>query len=120
MHPASIINPIIIFGQEAATNADILNGTRLASAPYPGVLTLTYAATVALLGTNDFLVTVALPGGEIPIDSQLAPLAAGTGNLDVRLATTISFLIAQGGRVVFSVVETGTSIFSWRARFAPI
>jgi len=113
------VNPIILFGQLAGTDTDILNGTRLATTPYPGIMTFKYAATVALLGTNDFLVSIAIPGGDVPIDSQLAPLAAGTGNLDDRLAVQISFELDIGGQVLFGAVETGTSVFTWMVRYAP-
>jgi len=113
------MNPIILSGQIAATNADILNGTRLATAPYPGIMTFKYASTVALDGTNDYSVSIMLPGGEVPIDRQLAPLAAGDGNLDDRLALVISFFIQQGGQVLFSATETGTAVFTYLVRFAP-
>jgi len=113
------MNPIILVGQNAASNADILNGTRLATAPYPGIMTFKFAATVLLDGTNDHTVSIMLPGGEVPIDRQLAPLAVGNGNLDDRLALVISFFIQQGGQVLFSTTLTGTSIMTHLVRFAP-
>lgn len=113
------VNPIILFGQLAASNTDILNGTRLATTPYPGIMTFKYAATVALLSTNAFLVSIAIPGGDVPIDSQMAPLAVGDGNLDDRLAVQISFELDIGGQVLFGGVELGTSIMTWMVRYAP-
>jgi len=112
-------NPIILIGQLAASNLDILNGTRLASAPYNGIMTFKFAATVALLGTNDYVVSIKLPSGDVPIDAQMAPLAPGNGNLDSRLVMTVSFKIQQGGDVIFSSTLTGTSIFGYAVRFAP-
>ncbi len=113
------MQPIILIGQIVATNADILDGTRLDVAPFSGIMTFRFAATVALLGTNDFAVTLGLPGADIPMSSQMAPLAAGNGNLDDRLAATMSFYIEKGGKVDFSAVLTGTSIMSYLVRHAP-
>lgn len=113
------MQPIILIGQLAATNADILSGTRLDVAPFTGVMTFRFAATVSLLGTNDFAVTLGLPGAEVPMDAQMAPLAVGNGNLDSRLAATMSFFIEKGGKVNFSAVKTGTTIMTYLVRFAP-
>jgi len=113
-------HPIIEIGQIAASDTDILNGTRLANIPYNGIITFRFAATVALLGTNAYVVSILLPGSEVPLDAQMAPLAAGNGNLDDRLAATMSFVVTAGGKVTFSAVLTGTSVFSYIARLKAI
>lgn len=115
-------NPIILTGFEIATNADILNGTRLSTAPYAGVMTLKMQASDNAVA-NHFTATIALPGGEVPLDAQLvlAGEAAGVGGmLDDRTAMLMSFFVDSGGGVIFSCIETGDTEFTWLARFAEL
>lgn len=113
-------NPIILTGMEIATNADILNGTRLAAAPYPGVMTLMMQAADNVTA-NFFTANIALPGSEVPMDNQRVNggVTAGlAGVIDQRTAMVISFFIDIGGNVLFSCIETGDTEFTWLARFA--
>jgi len=115
-----VINPIILCDVEAATNADILNGTRLATAPYNGIMTFKIEADLNTAAAN-YTITVALPGGDVPIDAQRVPAsgAAAVGVLDDREAFIVSFAVQQGGQVLFSCVETGAALLAWLVRFAP-
>ena len=60
------MGPIILSSQESATNADILQGTRLQTVPAGGVLTfeLQSADNDA---TNNYTVSVQMPGGDTPL-----------------------------------------------------
>lgn len=114
-------NPVILTGQEAATNADVLNGTRLAAAPYPGILTLKMQASDNV-AANHFLCTIALPGGDVPFDAQrvMGGATAGlAGIIDDRMALIMSFYVQLGGNVLWSLTEVGDTEVTWLARFAP-
>lgn len=110
--------PLIIeSSQEAATNSDILNGTRLATAPANGVLTLTLQASDND-ATNNFAVSVQLPGGDTPMNAVRVPCGNSTGLagvLDERTALQVQFPVQQGGQVLFSATETGDAELTWRA-----
>lgn len=108
---------IIESGQEAATNTDILNGTRLATAPRNGRMLIEMSADVCVEGTNDAKVSVQLPGGDTPLDSVLVPAATTAGSLDDRQSLRIEVPVQQGGQVLFSMTETGTVVFTWRVTF---
>jgi len=114
------MNPIIEGGQEIATNTDILNGGRLATAPYNGVMTFKIQADLNIAATN-YTVSISLPGGDVPMTNVRVPCSGGNigGVLDDREAIVVSFLIQQGGQVLFSCVETGATVLSWMVRFAP-
>lgn len=110
---------IVESGFEAATNADALNGTRLATAPANGKLTLMVQAADNV-AANHFTATVQLPGGDNPLSGVLVPAGATAGlagilNSDYWLA--VEFGIQQGGQVLFSLTETGDTECSWRAVF---
>lgn len=103
-----------------ATDADILNGTRLNAIPYNGMLTLQVSANLAN-ATNSWALTVQLPNGDVPIDSQIV---SGTnpaldGVLDSRTLMQFSFPATQGGHFLISLTETGTAIAIWRAVLRP-
>lgn len=115
----------MIFEQNVivATNADVLNGTRLNSIPYSGVLTIQFCANLAN-ATNNYAATIQLPGGDNPVDSQI--VAGGLsvenvlgGQLDTRFLTEFRFPVAQGGHVTLGFVETGAAILIWRAVLSP-
>lgn len=105
---------------EAASNTDILNGTRLNAIPYNGTLTLEFQANVNTAAAN-FTVTVQEPNGDVPIDAQLVPGTnpALDGVLDQRQLLRISFRATQGGHFNISLVETGTALAMWRAVLSP-
>ncbi len=109
---------IYLTGVEAATNNDILNNTRLSSIPFIGLLTFQCMANLNN-ATNRFAVTIQLPGGDVPVDSQF--VSAGQevegalgGQLDDRLLDMWSFPSGLGGHFTISFTETGTAIVTWR------
>lgn len=112
--------PVIIeSSQEAASNTDILNGTRLATAPANGVLTLEMQASDND-ATNNYTTTVQLPGGDNPLSAVRVPCGTTSGLagvLDDRTALRVEFGVQQGGQVLFSCAETGDAEFTWRAVF---
>lgn len=116
-----MMNPIILSGQEAADNPDILQGTRLQTVPANGVMTFELQAADND-ATNNFTVTVQLPGGDTPMNATRIPCGNTSGLagvIDERTNLTASFLIRQGGHVVFSADETGDTELSWRITYTP-
>lgn len=110
---------IIVSGQEAATNTDILNGTRLATAPASGVMLFELQASDND-ATNNYSASVQLPGGETPMNAVRIPCGNSTGLagvIDSRTSLNASFGIQQGGQVLFSCTETGDSELTWRVTF---
>lgn len=103
-----------------ATNADILNGTRLNAIPYGGKLTLEFQADLNT-ATNHYLLTIQLPNGDVPVDSQLVMSTnpALDGVLDERTLMRFSFKASQGGHFNISLTETGAAICTWRAVLSP-
>ena len=59
------MGPIILSGQEAADNSDILQGTRLQTVPAGGFLTFELQASDND-ATNNYTVSVQMPGGDTP------------------------------------------------------
>ena len=111
---------IVVAGQEAASNTDILQGTRLQTVPKNGVLTFELSADLCVDGTNDFAATLQLPNGDTPLNGVLVPASGTVGLIDDRNKLQVSFPTGQGGHVVFSVVETGTTVLTWRVTFTPV
>lgn len=99
-----------------ATNTDVLNGTRLNAIPYNGILTFEVQSSLAD-ATNSYTLTIQLPGGDVPLDSQIVPgnNPALGGVLDERTLLRMSFPATQGGHFTFSLTEAGTAICMWRA-----
>ena len=113
--------PIILSGQEAATNTDILQGTRLQTVPAGGILIFELQASDND-ATNNFTVSVQMPGGDTPMNATRIPCGNSTGLagvLDNRTNLTASFAIRQGGHCVFSCAETGDAELTWRVTFKP-
>ncbi len=110
---------IVIAGQETATIADILQGTRLQTVPKNGILTFELSADVCVDGTNDFVASLQLPNGDTPLNGVLVPASGTVGLIDDRNKMQASFPTGQGGHVVFSATETGTAVLSWRVTFTP-
>lgn len=100
----------------AATDADILNGTRLNAIPYNGILTLEFQSSLAD-ATNSYALTIQLPGGDVPVDAQIVPgnNPALGGVLDDRTLLRMTFPASQGGHFSISLTESGTAICIWRA-----
>jgi hypothetical protein len=116
-----MVNPIILSGQEAASNTDILQGTRLQTVASRGVLTFELQASDND-ATNNFTVSVQMPGGDTPMNATRIPCGNSTGLagvIDERTDLTASFAIQQGGHCVFSCTETGDAELSWRITYTP-
>ncbi len=114
--------PIILSGQEAATNADILQGTRLQTVAAGGVLTFELQSSDND-ATNNYTVSVQMPGGDTPLNATritCGNTAGLAGVLDERTNLTASFAIQQGGHCVFSCTETGSAELTWRITFTPL
>jgi len=108
-------------GIEAATNADILSGTRLNTVPYIGTLTFDVICQLND-ATNSFAVTIQLPNGDVPVDSQRVPGVnpALAGVLDERMLLRLTFPTGPtGGHFNISLTETGTAVCTWRAVLRP-
>lgn len=103
-----------------ATDSDILLGTRLNSIPYGGIVTFEFQADLAD-ATNNFAVTIQLPDGDVPVDSQIVPGSNPSlgGVLDERTLLRMSFPATPGGHFNVSLVETGAAIAIWRAVLSP-
>ncbi len=114
---------IYLTGVEAATNTDILNNTRLSSIPFVGMLTIQCLANLNN-STNRMAITIQLPGGDVPVDSQF--VSAGQevegalgGQLDDRLLDQWSFPSGLGGHFTISFTETGAAVVTWRVVLTP-
>ena len=113
--------PIILSDQEAATNTDILQGTRLQTVPAGGFLTFELQASDND-ATNNYAVSVQMPGGDTPMNGTRIPCGNSTGLagvIDERTNLTATFPIQQGGHAVFSCTETGTAELTWRVTYTP-
>lgn len=106
---------IWLSGTIVATNADLLASTRLASIPYSGAtLNMAFLANLAN-ATNRYDLTIQLPNGEVPVDSQQVFMGqevenALGGNMDSRLAMLFRYPAPQGGHFTVGLTETGTAI----------
>ena len=111
---------IVETGILAATDTDVLNGTRLNAIPYNGTLTLDFLCQFND-ATNSFALTIQLPNGDVPIDSQRVPGCnpALAGVLDERQLLRATFRATQGGHFQVSLTETGTAVCTWRAVLSP-
>lgn len=112
---------IILSGQEAASNADILQGTRLQTVPASGVLTFELQASDND-ATNNYTVSLQMPGGNTPMNGTTVPCGNSTGLagvIDERTDLTASFPVTQGGHPVFSCTEAGSAELSWRVTYTP-
>ena len=115
------LNPIILSGQEAASNTDILQGTRLQTVPGPGFLLFELQASDND-ATNNYTASIQLPGGDTPMNATRIPCGNSTGLagvLDERTKLAARFRVGGGGHTVFSVAETGDAEVTWRVTFMP-
>ena len=114
------MGPIILSGMELATNADILQGTRLQTVPSGGILTFELQSTEATPAANN-VVSIQMPNGDTPLNSTLVPACnpSLSGVIDERQNLTVSFPIQQGGHCVFSTTETGATQLTWRVTYTP-
>ncbi len=111
---------IIESAVEVATNADILAGTRLNSIPYNGTLTFDCLANLND-ATNNFVLTIQEPNGDVPIDAQPVPGSNPSlgGVLDERQLFRFTMPARVGGHINISLTETGAAIAMWRAVLRP-
>lgn len=81
-------------------------------------MTLRFIADLAD-ATNNFTVSVQLPGGDTPLNEVLVPGANPSlaGVVDERQVLQVTFPIPQGGHVVISATETGTAILTYQIIF---
>jgi len=114
------MGPIILSSVESASNADILQGTRLQTVPAGGVLTFELQAQTNAAGAN-YTVSVQMPNGDTPLNNVRVPSSNPglEGAIDERQNLTVSFPIMQGGHCVFSCTETGSSTMAWRVTYTP-
>lgn len=104
----------------AATDTDVLNGTRLNAIPYNGTLTLDFLSNLAD-ASNSWALTIQLPNGDVPVDAQIVPGNNPSlgGVLDERQLMRFTFRATIGGHFTVSLTETGTAICIWRAVLSP-
>lgn len=114
---------IYLTGFEAASNTDVLNNTRLTSLPYPGNITIQALANLNN-ATNGYTITIQLPDGSVPVDSQR--VSAGQevegalgGQLDDRLLDQWTFPGINGGHFTIAFTESGTAVVTWRVVLRP-
>ena len=111
---------ILLTGQEAAANTNLLANSRLETIP-AGARALHFRCQADVLNaTNAMSLTIELPSGLIPVDGQLIPACAGNiiGALDERTLMQWTWAAVPGGRFIISVVDTsGTAtILTWLAQ----
>jgi len=105
-----------------ASNSDLLNNTRLSSIPYNATLVVQAQANLGN-ATNNWAITIQLPDGTVPVDSQ--QVSAGQegdalgGQLDNRYLDQWSFPAPQGGHFTIAMTETGTAIATARIVLRP-
>lgn len=110
--------PIVLSSTEIATNADILQGTRLQTVPMGGYLTFELQSSVND-ATNNFAVSVQMPNGDTPLNDVNVSAGVTTGALNNNDKMQITLPVAQGGHTVFSCTETGTAQLTWRVTYTP-
>ncbi len=113
---------IVESGLEAATNTDILQGTRLQTVPTMGTMLFLLAASDNN-ATDNYTVSIQLPDGRTPLNGVLIPqgqLTAGVvGILQSDFMLAYEARVNQGGHTVFSCTETGDSELFWRIIYSP-
>lgn len=112
---------IMLSGFEAATNAAILNDTRLQTVPHNGWLSFEVIAADNV-AANSYTISIQLPDNSTPLNNVLVPGGASAGLagvMDERLSLKLRFRISQGGTCLFSCVETGDTEMFWRVVFTP-
>jgi len=114
------MGPIILSSVESATNADILQGTRLQTVPAGGVLTFELQSDKNS-PSNNYTASIQMPNGDTPLNNVRVPGCNPelSGVIDERQNLTVSFPIMQGGHCVFSCTETGITNLSWRVTYTP-
>lgn len=112
---------IIVAGTEVGTNTDILQGTRLQSAPAGGTMTFELQAADNV-AANNYTVSIQMPGGDTPMNNVQIPggeTSGLAGVINERNDLQATFPVGQGGHTVFSCVETGDTELAWRVTYRP-
>lgn len=110
---------IIVTGFEAATAADVLQGTRLQTVPTNGILMIEMQAADGV-AANHYLAALLLPSGAVPFTGMQVPtgaVAGLAGIIDAREAFRASFRIGLGGHSVLDFTEVGDTEVFWRVTF---
>lgn len=102
---------------EAGSNADLLANTRLSSIPFNGNLTIQALANLNN-ATNGYTITIQLPDGEVPVDSQRVSAGQEADALGGQLRSDYldqwTYTAGQGGHFTISITESGTAVLTWR------
>lgn len=112
------MSDILITGNEIASNTNLFANTRLETIP-AGSSFLHFRCSADLnTAAANFAMTIELPNGLIPMDGQRVPgnALAIEGVMDERTLLEWTWPAVIGGRFVISVVETGTTVFTWLAQ----
>lgn len=110
--------PIVLSSFEFASNADILQGTRLQTVPQGGYLTFELQSD-ANQTSNNMAVSVQMPNGDTPLNDVNVTAGVTAGALNNNDKMQITLPVAQGGHTVFSCTETGTAQLTWRVTYTP-
>jgi len=111
---------VTVTGFEAASNTDVLNGTRLVTIG-PGKVKVEVVAADNV-AANNYTCSLTLPNGQAPWLNVLVPagLTAGlAGVMDERLAMIGVYDNAKEGHVTLSFTETGDTEVFWRVTSFP-
>lgn len=110
--------PIVLSNVESATNADILQGTRLQTVPQGGYLTFEMQANDNT-STAFMTVSIQMPNGDTPLNAVRVPQGVTSYALNNNDKMQITFPVAQGGHTVFSCEKVGSTFFTWRVTYTP-
>jgi len=102
----------------SGTNTDVLSVGRLNAIPYNGILELRFSSDLGTAAAN-YSLTIQLPGGDVPVDSQQVLAGGVIGGLDVRTCNIFKFRASIGGHFVVSLTETGTAVCTFEAMLRP-
>lgn len=110
----------MVSGFISATNTDLLTAGRLQTAPSSGQLLFQMQASDDD-ATNNYSAIIQLPDSDVPLDGVRVPAGATAGLARLDDFYMMQFLadINLGGRVVFSLTETGDAEAMWRVIFTP-
>lgn len=107
---------IMVSGFLAASNADVLQGGRLASMPKAGFILIEALANLND-ASNGYTETVQLPDNSTPLNDTQIPAGTTAGSLDDREALRVQFAVEGGGHVTLGFTETGTATMAYRVTF---
>lgn len=106
---------ITVSGFEAASNTDVLNGTRLVTVGRGKVKVECISADN--VAANNYTASLTLPDGDAPWLDVLVPgggTAGVAGVMDDRLSLVGIYEVTKDGHVTLSFTETGDTEVYWR------